>query len=64
MIIRWHLQQGRVVLPKSVTPSRIAENIDVWGFELTAAELEAIDGLDRDMRTGPNPERFNLNAAR
>lgn len=55
-IIRWHLQLGTVVIPKSVTPSRIAENFDVFGFELTGAELAAISALDRSERTGPNPE--------
>ena len=59
-VLRWHLQQGRVVIPKSVTPSRIAENLDVFGFELTAAELTAIDALERDGRTGPHPADFNV----
>ncbi|MDP5227416.1 MULTISPECIES: aldo/keto reductase [Arthrobacter] len=59
VILRWHLQQGRVVIPKSVTPSRIAENLDVFGFELSAEELTTIDGLERDGRTGPHPASFN-----
>ena len=59
VVLRWHLQQGRVVIPKSVTPSRIAENLDVFGFELTDADLAAIDGLERDGRTGPHPAEFN-----
>lgn len=59
VILRWHLQQGRVVIPKSVTPSRIAENLDVVGFELTDADLAAIDGLERDGRVGPHPAEFN-----
>ncbi|MFE6735320.1 aldo/keto reductase [Microbacterium sp. NPDC057650] len=59
VVLRWHLQQGRVVIPKSVTPSRIAENLDVFDFELTADELAAIDGLERDGRTGPHPDSFN-----
>ena len=58
-VLRWHLQQGRIVIPKSVTASRIRENLDVFGFELTAEELAAIDGLDRDGRTGPHPAEFN-----
>ncbi|SDS80002.1 Aldo/keto reductase [Brevibacterium siliguriense] len=58
-ILRWHLQSGRVVIPKSVTPSRIAENFDLFGFELTDTELAAIDALDRDGRTGPHPDQFN-----
>lgn len=59
VVLRWHLQQGRVVIPKSVTPSRIAENFDVFGFELSADELAAIDALERDGRTGPHPDEFN-----
>ena len=59
VVLRWHLQQGRVVIPKSVTPSRIAENFDVFGFDLDPAELAAIDALDRDGRTGPHPHEFH-----
>ncbi|MGJ9372506.1 aldo/keto reductase [Nesterenkonia sp. CF4.4] len=59
VVIRWHLQRGRILFPKSVTPERIASNFDVFGFELSEAELEAIDGLERDGRTGPNPGEFN-----
>ncbi|GAA2856227.1 aldo/keto reductase [Microbacterium arabinogalactanolyticum] len=58
-VLRWHLQQGRIVIPKSVTPSRIAENFDVLGFDLTADELGAIDTLERDGRTGPHPDEFH-----
>ncbi|WOP17380.1 aldo/keto reductase [Raineyella sp. LH-20] len=59
VVLRWHLQQGRVVIPKSVRPARIAENLDVFGFELSADELAAIDALERDGRTGPHPASFN-----
>lgn len=59
VVLRWHLQHGNVVIPKSVTPARIASNLDVLGFELTAAEVSAIDALDRDGRTGPHPDVFN-----
>jgi 2,5-diketo-D-gluconate reductase A len=58
VVIRWHLQLGNVVIPKSVTPERIRENIDVFGFELGEAEMQAIAGLDRGMRTGPDPDTF------
>ncbi|MFC9934388.1 aldo/keto reductase [Glutamicibacter sp. NPDC127525] len=59
VILRWHLQQGRVIIPKSVTESRIIANLDLFGFELTSGELASIDALDRDGRTGPNPDTFN-----
>ena len=59
VVIRWHLQRGRILFPKSVTPERIASNFDVFGFELSEDELSAIDGLERDGRTGPNPGEFN-----
>ncbi|QDQ92949.1 aldo/keto reductase [Rhodococcus sp. WB9] len=55
-MLRWHLQQGRQVIPKSVTPSRIAENFDVFDFELTADQLAAIDALDTGVRGGPEPD--------
>ena len=58
VVLRWHLQQGRVVIPKSVTPARIAANLDVLDFALAADELAAIDALERDGRTGPHPADF------
>lgn len=58
-ILRWHLQIGNVVIPKSVTPSRIAENFDVFGFELDDEDLAAFTPLDRTERTGPDPVAFN-----
>jgi 2,5-diketo-D-gluconate reductase A len=58
-ILRWHLQLGNVVIPKSVTPSRIEQNFDLFGFELTDDEVDRITGLDRSKRTGPHPDRFN-----
>lgn len=56
VMIRWHLQQGRSVIPKSVNPARIAENFDVFDFELTVAELATIDSLDLGIRRGPEPD--------
>jgi diketogulonate reductase-like aldo/keto reductase len=58
VLIRWHLQIGNVVIPKSVTPERIVENLDVFGFELTAEDIAAIDALDRGGRIGPDPDTF------
>ncbi|MFD5441824.1 aldo/keto reductase [Streptomyces tendae] len=61
VVLRWHLQLGNVVIPKSVTPSRIRQNIDVFDFELTAEDLAALAELDRpDGRIGPDPDTFNL----
>lgn len=54
--IRWHLQQGLVVIPKSVTPSRIRANLDVFGFELDAGDLAAIAGIETGERTGSHPD--------
>jgi diketogulonate reductase-like aldo/keto reductase len=58
VVIRWHLQIGNVVIPKSVTPARISENFDVFDFSLTAAEMTAIEALDAGERTGPDPDTF------
>ncbi|WP_326799316.1 aldo/keto reductase [Streptomyces sp. NBC_01808] len=57
--LRWHLQLGNVVIPKSVTPSRIRENIDVFGFELDDADMAAVAGLDAGNRIGDNPDDVN-----
>jgi 2,5-diketo-D-gluconate reductase A len=57
-IINWHLQLGNVVIPKSVTPERIEENFDVFDFELSSAEMEAIRELDAGRRIGPDPDTF------
>lgn len=62
VVLRWHLQLGNVVIPKSVTPSRIRENIDVFDFELDAEDLAAIAALDENHRLGPNPAEFNVGA--
>lgn len=62
VIIRWHLQLGLVVLPKSVTPHRIAQNLDVFGFTLDDAQLADLAALDRGFRTGPDPDELHLDA--
>ncbi|MFQ6324759.1 aldo/keto reductase [Nocardia sp. CWNU-33] len=58
VIIRWHLQLGIIVIPKSVTPARIAGNFDVFGFELTPEQMDAINALDKGARIGPDPAMF------
>jgi diketogulonate reductase-like aldo/keto reductase len=60
VMLRWHLRQGRSVIPKSVNPARIVENFDIFDFELTGAELAAIDGLDTNIRRGPEPDAITL----
>ena len=59
VVIAWHLALGLVVLPKSVTPSRIVENLAAADLTLTGDDLAEITGLDRNFRTGPNPDEFN-----
>jgi len=60
VVLRWHIQRNSIVFPKSVTPSRVRENFELFDFELSDADMEAITGLDKGEagRTGPNPNRF------
>ncbi|KHL04144.1 aldo/keto reductase [Sinomonas humi] len=58
-VVRWHLQCGHIVIPKASSPERIRENADVFGFELTADDLDRIAGLDRGERTGSDPSEVN-----
>ncbi|RNF39461.1 aldo/keto reductase [Planococcus salinus] len=60
VVIRWHLQSDLIVIPKSVTPSRIAENADVYDFTLSQEEMKQIDGLNQDWRTGTDPDKIHL----
>lgn len=57
--LRWHLQRGDIVFPKSVTRRRIEENFDLFDFELTEGDIGEINALNRDERTGLDPDRFN-----
>ena len=57
VMLRWHIQQGRQVIPKSTHAARIAENFKVFDFALTAEELAAIDALDKGVRGGPDPDQ-------
>ncbi|WP_033219962.1 aldo/keto reductase [Kitasatospora phosalacinea] len=59
VVLRWHLQLGNLVIPKSVTPARIRQNLDVLDFALTDGDMAAIAATDRGLRTGPDPDAFN-----
>jgi len=59
VVLRWHIERGDIVFPKSVTPSRIKENIDIFDFELSAEDVAAIGALNRNQRTGPDPDTFD-----
>jgi 2,5-diketo-D-gluconate reductase A len=62
VVLRWHIQRGTIVFPKSTTPSRIRENFELFDFELEPGDAEAIDELDKaeQGRNGPHPDRFDL----
>jgi 2,5-diketo-D-gluconate reductase A len=59
VVLRWHVQRGDIVFPKSVTRSRVEENFDIFDFELSESEIGFISALDKGHRTGPNPDEFN-----
>jgi 2,5-diketo-D-gluconate reductase A len=58
VILRWHIERGDIVFPKSVDPARIRQNIDIFDFELSGEDVEAISALNRNQRTGPDPDKF------
>ena len=60
VVLRWHLQRGDIVFPKSVSPDRIRENIDVFDFGLSSGDVEAVSALNRNERTGPDPDTFDM----
>jgi 2,5-diketo-D-gluconate reductase A len=60
VVLRWHIERGDIIFPKSVTPARIRENIDIFDFELSGEDVEAITALNRDERTGPDPDTFDF----
>ncbi len=62
VMLRWHIQEGRSAIPKSTKPARIAENLDVFDFELSAEQLAAIDKLDTGRRGGPEPTAITMEA--
>jgi 2,5-diketo-D-gluconate reductase A len=59
VVLRWHIERGDIVFPKSVTPDRIRENIAIFDFELSGEDVEAISALNRNERTGPDPDQFD-----
>lgn len=60
VVLRWHLQNQTIVIPKSVTPSRIEENFNIFDFELTTADMEQINGLNKNRRKGSHPNDMNM----
>ncbi len=60
VVLRWHIERGDIIFPKSVTPARIRENIDIFGFELSGEDVEAIGALNRNERTGADPDTFDM----
>ena len=59
IVLRWHIQLGNIVFPKTTTPSRMKENLDLFDFELADDDMAAVSGLNKDERTGPDPDEFN-----
>jgi len=57
-ILRWHIERGDIIFPKSATVARIKENIDIFDFELSGEDVEAISALNRNQRTGPDPDKM------
>jgi diketogulonate reductase-like aldo/keto reductase len=64
VMLRWHLQHGRSAIPKSTNPARIAENFNIFDFELPSGEVAAIDALDTGVRGGPEPDQITLETFR
>jgi 2,5-diketo-D-gluconate reductase A len=60
VVLRWHIERGDIIFPKSVTPARIKENIDIFDFGLSGEEVEAITALNKNDRTGPDPDKFDM----
>jgi len=60
IVLRWHIQLGNIVFPKSTTPGRVKENFELFDFELSDSDIALISALNKDERTGPNPDEFNM----
>ena len=59
VVLRWHIERGDIVFPKSVTPSRVKENFDIFDFELSGGDVAEISALNKNQRTGPDPDKFD-----
>jgi len=60
VVLRWHIERGDIIFPKSVTPARVRENFSIFDFELSSEEVATITGLNRNERTGPDPDKFDM----
>jgi 2,5-diketo-D-gluconate reductase A len=60
VVLRWHIQRGDIIFPKSVTPSRIKENFEIFDFELSDGDVAEISALNKNQRTGPDPDKFDI----
>ena len=58
MVLRWHIQLGNIIFPKSVTPERIRENFEIFDFELSDDEMNTINNMEKAERLGPDPDEF------
>ena len=58
VVLRWHIERGDIIFPKSVTPARVKENFAIFDFELSGEDVEAISALNKNQRTGPDPDTF------
>ena len=60
VVLRWHIQRGDIIFPKSVTPARIKENFEIFDFELSDGDVAEISALNKNQRTGPDPDKFDM----
>jgi 2,5-diketo-D-gluconate reductase A len=60
VVLRWHIQRGDIIFPKSVTPARINENFEIFDFELSDGDVAEISALNKNQRTGPDPDKFDM----
>ena len=60
IVLRWHIQRNVIVIPKSIHRERVLSNVNIFDFELTSQEMEIINGMNQNIRVGPNPDKFNF----